>query len=277
MPSEIPWLGDHVAIVTGAARGLGRTLAAAFLHAGSAVIATDIDADELERTVLELTPDADGRIEGVACDIADPTQCDAVVHVATSRFGTPTVLIDNAGLGPNHVWSSPRSASGRFWEADPERWLQTIRTNVGGTYAMTRASVPGMVAAGWGRVIIVTTSRSTMAMPGVSAYGVSKVALEAEAVLWADELAGTGVTVNTICPGGPVDTAFVSPATRAAAEAGTATLLRPEVMVAPALWLATPRFNHVSGRRFVARTWDTSLEPLDAADSATEDPVVRFA
>jgi 3-oxoacyl-[acyl-carrier protein] reductase len=270
-------MAERVVLVTGAARGLGRAVATAFVRAGAAVVATDVDAAALEAALAELNCTPGARVDAVTCDIRDPEQCAVAVHFAGRRFGDPTILVNNAGLGPNHVWRSPASLSGRFWEADPVRWIDTLTTNTAGTYAMSRAAVPGMVAAGWGRVLTITTSLNTMLAPEISAYGVSKVALEAQAIVWARELDGTGVTVNTVCPGGQVDTDFVSADTRAAADAGTVRLLPPDILSAPLLWLATNAADDLSGCRFVAKNWPSDQEGRAAALAAREGSVVRLS
>jgi 3-oxoacyl-[acyl-carrier protein] reductase len=117
---------------------------------------------------------------------------------------------------------------------------------------MARAAVPAMLRAGWGRIVNVSVSRETMRRAGFSPYGPSKAALESETVIWAQDLAGTGITVNALLPGGATATSMVpasiSPELRAS-------LLQPEVMVAPLLWLVSPRSDGITGKRVIARRW----------------------
>jgi 3-oxoacyl-[acyl-carrier protein] reductase len=190
-------------------------------------------------------------------------------------FGRLDILVNNAGRGPNHVTNSPVTKSLKFWEADAERWDQVIRTNVVGTFLMARAAAPHMIAAKWGRIINVTTSLSTMQRKANSPYGVSKAAIEAETLIWAQDLDGTGVTMNSLIPGGAADTEFVSPPTRQAALAGKTKLLPPGVMIPPLLWLASPLSDGVTGARFVGKLWDASLRAEEAAARAREAPVLR--
>jgi Dehydrogenases with different specificities (related to short-chain alcohol dehydrogenases) len=93
-----------------------------------------------------------------------------------------------------------------------------------------------------------------MMMEGFSPYGPSKAALEAATVVWAKDLAGTGVTVNALAPGGPANTRMI-PATEVA---DRSTLIQPEVMIAPIVWLMSPRSDGVTGRRIIAKEWDAA-------------------
>ena len=93
-------------------------------------------------------------------------------------------------------------------------WREIIVTNVNGTFLMARSAAPHLVAAGWGRIVNITTSLPTMQRRANSPYGVSKAAIEAETLIWAKDLEGTGVTVNSLIPGGAADTDFVHMAAR---------------------------------------------------------------
>jgi 3-oxoacyl-[acyl-carrier protein] reductase len=107
-----------------------------------------------------------------------------------------------------------------------------------------------------------------------SPYGVTKAAIEAETLIWAQELAGTGVTVNSLIPGGAADTGFVHESSRKELAAMGRSLLPPSVMVAPILWLASRLSDGVTGTRFVGKLWDDALPPNEAAQKAREAPVL---
>jgi 3-oxoacyl-[acyl-carrier protein] reductase len=109
-----------------------------------------------------------------------------------------------------------------------------------------------------------------------SPYGVSKAAIETETLIWAQDLAGSGVTVNSLIPGGAVDTDFVSAPTRADMAATGRKILQPDVMIAPMLWLASTLSDEVTACRFVGKLWDVSLPPEQAAAQALEPPVLRM-
>src|SRR5262249_50925717 len=149
------------------------------------------------------------KVAGMACDITNKADCDGLVAEAVALFGALHVLVNNAGKGPALLEASPRTKSLKFYEADPDVWREIIVTNVNGTFRMARAAAPAMIATGWGRIVNITTSLPTMQRRHNSPYGVSKAAIEAETLIWAKDLEGTGVTVNSLIPGGAADTDFV--------------------------------------------------------------------
>lgn len=262
-------LDGRVALVTGAARGLGRTMAQALARAGAAVAFADLE--NAEQTAAEVAQEPGcGRVLGLVCDITREGDCACAVAATLAAFGGLHILVNNAGKGPVHVEASPRTTSLKFWEADPDIWQQVIVTNVNGTFLMSRQAVPAMIGAGWGRIINITTSLATMQRRQNSPYGVSKAAIEAATLIWAQDLEGTGVTVNSLIPGGAVDTNFVSAAMRRSGRP----LLQPAVMIAPLLWLASPASDAITGARFVGKNWDGHLAPEAAARAAREAPVL---
>ena len=204
-------LDGRVAIVTGAAAGLGRAMAQAMVRAGANVVFADINAGETGGAVAEVAfREGCGKAIGMPCDITRKEDCERTVAETLRLFGGLHILVNNAGKGPAHLEAAPGTKSLRFWEADPEVWRLIIETNVVGTFFMSRAAAPTLIASGWGRIVNVTTSLSTMQRRENSPYGVSKTAIEAETLIWAQDMAGTGVTVNSLIPGGAVNTDFVS-------------------------------------------------------------------
>ena len=266
-------LKTRIAIVTGAGRGLGRAMASGLAGAGATVVIADIDGAAASETALAIS-NAGGRAHAVTCDITVATDCERAM-AAAKAFGGLHILVNNAGMGPYHVEASPHTKSLKFWEADREIWQRVIAVNVNGTFLMSRAAAPLMIAQGWGRIVNVTTSLSTMQRAANSPYGVSKTAIEAETMIWAQDLAGSGVTVNSLIPGGAADTGFVSPRSRAAILASGRKLIDPAIMAAPLLWLVSSEADGVTGKRFVANRWNESLPPSDAAEQAREAPVLR--
>jgi NAD(P)-dependent dehydrogenase (short-subunit alcohol dehydrogenase family) len=109
-----------------------------------------------------------------------------------------------------------------------------------------------MLRAGWGRIVNVSISRETMRRAGFSPYGPSKAALESETVIWAQDLAGTGVTVNAILPGGATATGMVP---EGVSEQVRASLLKADAIVKPLLWLASTASDGITGKRVVATRW----------------------
>jgi 3-oxoacyl-[acyl-carrier protein] reductase len=144
----------------------------------------------------------------------------------------------------------------RFWETSPDTWRMIIDTNVNGPFYMAKAAVPQMMAAGWGRIVNVSMSYETMKRPGFTPYGPSKAALESETIIWAQDLKDTGITVNALLPGGPVETGMIPPSFP---DDMRRRLLRPDIVVPPLLWLASERSNGFTGRRLTGIEWTPEM------------------
>ena len=146
-------------------------------------------------------------------------------------------------------------------EVSVDMWHRFIATNLSGAFHMVKAALPHLRAAGGGRIVNVTTSMFTMLRQGFYPYGVAKAGLEAWTASLAGELAGSGITVNVVVPGGPTDTPMVPP------ESGydRAALIKPAQMAPPILYLFRDRASEVTGRRFIAANWDPDLPDDQAA------------
>jgi 3-oxoacyl-[acyl-carrier protein] reductase len=219
---------------------------------------------ELEAVAREAPP---GQVYPVISDASRESDCTAQVREVQEQLGPVDVLVNNAGRGMRYVSERFMVEPTRFWETDPETWRMVIDTNVNGPFFLARAVTPGMISRGWGRIINISMNHETMRRVGFSPYGPSKAALESETIIWAQDLAGTGVTVNALLPGGASLTGMipdeVPPALRQK-------LLMPEVMVPPLLWLVSPDSDGMTGRRLVATRWRNDLGGRDAAEAATD-------
>ena len=252
----------RVAIVTGAGRGIGRTMTLGLAQAGIRVVATSArERAEIDAVAAEAGTDM---VLAVLADVTRETDVQRVVEAALERFGHLDILVNNAGRGMRYVSESFMTEATRFWEVEPETWRMVIDTNVNGPFLMARAATPHMVRAGWGRIVNISMNRSTMRRAGFSPYGPSKAALESETAIWAQDLAGTGVTVNALLPGGATLTGMI-PA--AFPESARSRLLDPAIMVPPLLWRVSSAADTISGRRVIANQWDDG-NPLAATESA---------
>jgi NAD(P)-dependent dehydrogenase (short-subunit alcohol dehydrogenase family) len=256
---------QRVAIVTGAAGGIGRAMTRALLAEGIKVAAVDRDREPLEALA------ASAREEGkaaelliIGADLTDDSAADAIAKAAGGKFGRIDILVNNAGIGPGAIrpdsWQRPL----KFWEITPDQWRRFVAVHTTAPLALTNAVVPEMMRQGWGRIINVTTSLGTMLNAGSPTYGPSKAALEALSAIMAKNLDGTGVTVNVLVPGGVTNTPMISD------EAGfdRTKLIQPEVMAPPLVWLVSNAAGNVTGRRFLAVHWDAKLPPEEAAEKA---------
>jgi NAD(P)-dependent dehydrogenase (short-subunit alcohol dehydrogenase family) len=259
--AEQPMLAGRVAIVTGAANGMGRVMARALAAAGAKVAGVDLDAAGLDRLGGE--PTLTGKLLTVAADVSKTDDCRRAVAQAAETLGAPDILVNCAGISMSTA-AGHRQARIKFLEADPEAWRRIFAINCIGAFLMARFAAEPMVQRGWGRIINVTTSFDTMLAAGLSAYGASKAALEAGSVSFAKDLEGTGVTVNILVPGGPTDTpGFFPPG-----KPRPPVLLDPEIMGVPVVWLASPQSDGITGFRFIARDWDRRLPAAEAAVAA---------
>ena len=254
-----------VALVTGAGRGLGRAMALGLSRAGFRVAITAArNRAELEAVAREAPR---GQVYPVISDASRESDCAALVREVQEQLGPVDVLVNNAGRGMRYVSERFMVEPTRFWETDPETWQMVIDTNVNGPFFLARAVTSGMISRGWGRIINISMNHETMRRVGFSPYGPSKAALESETIIWAQDLAGTGVTVNALLPGGASLTGMipdeVPPALRQK-------LLMPEVMAPPLLWLVSPDSDGMTGRRLVATRWRTDLGGREAAEAATD-------
>ena len=262
-------LSGRVAIVTGGGRGLGRAMALGLARAGAHVVITAArEKSEIESVVNEvLQVCGENRALPLIADVTNEGECGRVVETTVGRFGRLDILVNNAGRGMKYVSESFQTEPTKFWETDPQTWRMVIDTNVNGPFLMARCAVPVMLKAGWGRIVNISMNRETMRRRGFSPYGPSKAAIESETIIWSQELADTGVTVNALLPGGAVLTGMISE--QVSSEVRKA-LLDPAIMVAPLLWLVSPESDGMTGHRFVATRWRSDCSAREAAAAAME-------
>jgi NAD(P)-dependent dehydrogenase (short-subunit alcohol dehydrogenase family) len=256
---------SRVAIVTGAAGGIGRALVEALLSAGIRVAAVDRTADGL--AVIAASAAARGKESAlltIEADLATDAAPGDIVGRTRGHFGKIDILVNNAGVGQATLRTQNWQQPIRFWEVRPDQWRLFVAVHTTAPLALASAVVPDMVDRRWGRIVNVTTSLGTMIRSGSPTYGPSKAALEAMSAIMSKDLDGTGVTVNVLVPGGVTNTPMVPQ------EAGfeRERMIQPEVMAPPLLWLLSDAAAEVTGRRFLAVHWDPTLPPPEAAEKA---------
>ena len=247
----------RVVIVTGGTAGLGRAMVEALLADGHRVVAVGRSGPgELRET--------DGLLIARG-DVGDAATCEAIVASTIAHFGTVDALVNNAGLNLPTAVDTGGGRPRRFYDLPIEQWQSIWTTNTAGPFFMARAVAPRLVAQGWGRIINHVTSYRTMARGGEHPYGPSKAALESMTTVWAADLAGTGVTVNAILPGGASDTRMVAKE----AVADRSRLIPPSVMAPVIQYLLSDASNDVNGRRFIGALWkpDASIQENITASS----------
>ena len=184
-------LSGRWALVTGAASGIGHETALAFAREGASIVAVDLDAARLQET-SRLIEAMGRRCLALGCDVSDQATVDALAANVAAEIGAPDVVVNNAGVG----------FLGPFLDTPISAWHQVIGVNLMGVVHISRAFLPGMIAAGGARHLVnVASAAGLHPVPNLSAYSASKHAVLGLSDALAMELRDTGVGVTVVCPG----------------------------------------------------------------------------
>ena len=244
-PSQVSFdFGGQVAIVTGAARGVGRALVHAFFEAGAKVIAADREASGLTETCRPCGEN----VTAVVADISAPEGASAVVDAALENGGRLDICVNNAAVAPHTS----------LLEERVEVWDRVYAVNCRGTFLMTQAAARAMIPLdNGGRIINFSSGVSKRDSPGTAAYASSRAATESFSRVAAVELAPHNILVNTISPG-LIDTQPKplppSMAEALASRIPTLPLARPgepEEVVTAVLFLASHAASYITGSTLV--------------------------
>ena len=181
-------LGGHLALVTGAAHGIGAAVATTLVRHGMHVLATDVDQVGLERLHHECDSEV---LEIRVMDIADAASVERTLHEVVERFGALHALVNNAAIA--------RADNGPIEKLDPLEWERRLRVNLTGAFHCVRAAVPHMRTAG-GAIVNIASTRAHQSEPNTEAYAASKGGLVAFTHALAVSL-GPAIRVNAVSPG----------------------------------------------------------------------------
>jgi 3-oxoacyl-[acyl-carrier protein] reductase len=196
-------IGGKVAIVTGAASGMGRATAQLFSDEGARVVVADLEADCVAGVVDEIRA-AHGTEAalGVVCDVADRDQLEALVSSTIDWGGRLDIVVNNAGIS---LATSAFQAEDDF----ESNWARTLDVNLTAHARLIRSALPHLSASGAGRVVNIASTEAIVTTAGLAAYAASKAGVVGLTKSFAVELGRHGVTVNCICPG-PIDTGMTA-------------------------------------------------------------------
>ena len=183
-------LDTHIALVTGASRGIGQAIALTLGRCGATVIGTatsENGADAIGSTFSSAGIEGGGRV----LDVTDPAGVDALVKSISDEFGPPTLLVNNAGITRDNL----------LMRMKPEEWDSVIDANLNSVFRLSKACLRGMMKARQGRIINIASVVGATGNPGQANYAAAKAGMIGFARSLAREVGTRAITVNTVAPG----------------------------------------------------------------------------
>jgi len=241
--------GERI-VVTGASRGLGRSMTERFVREGASVTLVARSRETLDEIAADLDGEPGETLVATA-DVREEDAVEAVVDETVAAFGGVDTLVNNAGIGLLSLGDGGKPLA----DVTPEEWTRIIETNLTGVYLFTRAVVPHMVEQGRGNVLNVSSGFGRRPAPNYTPYVASKYGLEGMTGSVAMEYEDDGVNVNAVDPGGRVNTGFWDHLPDDEREE----ILQADVMDDAAVLLAAQGADGVTGESLPADEWESRL------------------
>jgi len=237
---------SRVAVVTGAASGMGLAISRRLAGQGHRVALLDLDGDAAGRAAAELRASG-GETCATTVDVADRSAVDAAIQQARAELGPIEIVVTSAGL----------DQFSKFTEISPDAWDRMLAVNLTGTFHCVQATVPDMVAAGWGRIVTISSSSAQSGAARMAHYVASKGGVIALTKALALEYAAKGITVNTIPPGfietpmvhRAVDTGGLPSVEQVAAHTPVRRAGTPDDIAAACAFLCSEEAGYITGQQ----------------------------
>lgn len=183
-------LTGNIALVTGASRGIGKAITLDLLAQGATVIGT-ATSESGAQAITDYITQSGGKGQGLALNVTDADQIASIMDQITKEFGTPTILVNNAGITRDNL----------LMRMKDEEWDDIIQTNLSSVYRMSKACLRGMMKAKQGRIINIASVVGVMGNAGQTNYAAAKAGIIGFGKSLAREVGSRGITVNTVAPG----------------------------------------------------------------------------
>ena len=183
-------LEGKLAVVTGASRGIGRSIALGLGTSGAVVIGTATSKSGVD-CIIESFQKNNIQGSGMVLNVSKSEDCIKIIKTVTTKFGAPQILVNNAGITRDNIIMRMKN----------EEWDDVISTNMSAIFHMSKAVLRGMMKAHWGRIINISSVVSSMGNAGQSNYAAAKAGLEGFSRSLAKEIGSYQISVNTIAPG----------------------------------------------------------------------------
>lgn len=229
-----------VVIVTGAGRGIGKTIALSYAEQGAKVVVADKTKQDVEETV-RIIQGRQGQCLGITVDLREPVEIESLVQETVQKFGTIDILINNAGVS---FWKSP-------YEITLEEWDSVIQTNLRGTFLCSREAAKIMRQNGGGSIVNISSTRAMMSEPHSEAYAASKGGILSLTHALAVSLGPDRIIVNAVSPGWIETGDYEALKEHDHVQHPAGRVGRPEDIASACVYLTNPQNDFITGANLV--------------------------